>query len=240
MKRCPTCNQQYNDDLDYCLNDGTPLVQAGMVISFEPETATVVAQRSVPPPPAAAKSSIPFYVWLLPILGVVLGAMAMGGLFLLSRMGKNDGANTAVLTNTSKSPSAANNAASPTASPSTTASPSPTASPKASPQPSSTPAPTPSAPALKSYPATTRLRFARGAVSSGFSGDLNPNGSRSLVLACMPGQRLSASVSSAGNCVSFSGGGTSYSTYTSGGDNFLRLSNRCSTVTNFRVSITII
>jgi hypothetical protein len=235
MKRCPTCGQQYTDDLDYCLNDGTPLIRAGVVISYEPETATVVAQRAVPPP-AVAKRSLPFYVWLLPILGVVLGAMAMGGLFLVSRLSKKDGANTAVLTNTSRTPSGANNTASPTVSPSASASPTPTASPKATPQPTSTP----DTPALKSYPATTRLKFARGSVSTGFSGDLNPNGSRSLVLACMYGQRLSASVSSAGNCVSFSGGGTSYSTFTSGGDNYLRLSNRCTTVTNFRVSITII
>lgn len=93
---------------------------------------------------------------------------------------------------------------------------------------------------LSSYPSTTRLRFARGAVSTSFSGDVNPGDGRSLVLACRPGQSLSARVSSPGGCVQIRGGGASLRTTTVGGDNYIGVTNNCSSVVRFSISITII
>src|ERR1700682_3449960 len=42
MKRCPTCNRTFADqNLSFCIEDGTPLVQAGPP-SFDPEATMVV------------------------------------------------------------------------------------------------------------------------------------------------------------------------------------------------------
>lgn len=114
----------------------------------------------------------------------------------------------------------------------------PVATPTATPV--SPPPPPPPPSELKSYPATARLKFPRGAYSTSFGGDLNPSGSRSLVLACRSGQSLSANISGGGGCVSFRGGGTSTRIYTNSGDNYLTLVNNCSTVVHFSVSVTII
>lgn len=111
-----------------------------------------------------------------------------------------------------------------------------------------TPAPKPSVasppelppPRLSSYASTTRLRFARGAISTSFSGDVNPGDGRLLVLACRPGQSLSASVASPGGCVQFRGGGSSLRTTTAGGDNYIGVTNNCSSVVRFSIRITII
>ena len=104
--------------------------------------------------------------------------------------------------------------------------------------PISTPFPVP--PVLKSYPSTTRLKFTRGNYSTSFAGDLNPSASRSLVLACRSGQSLSANISSGGGCVTMRGGGTSMRIMTSSGDNYLTITNSCSSVVHFSVSITVI
>ncbi len=235
MKRCPTCNQQFADEYDFCLEDGTPLVSAGMRISYGDETPTVVAQR-VPPQPTAQKSSVPVLMWLLPVLGLVLGAMAFGGFYAVSKLAGGSSNNKANLT--TPTPNIFSNNGSPTPTPSS----SPTSSPSSSvtPQPSPTPRPTDTPPARSSYPSTTRLNFARGAYSTSYGGDLNANDSRSLVLACSYGQRLTASVSSSDNCVTFSSGGTSYSATTTGGDNYIRLSNRCGSLSRFRITVTIV
>lgn len=105
-------------------------------------------------------------------------------------------------------------------------------------EPISTPFPVP--PVLKSYPSTTRLKFTRGTYSTSFAGDLNPGASRSLVLACRSGQSLSANISSGVGCVTMRGGGTSLRIMTSSGDNYLTLTNSCSSVVHFSVSITVI
>ncbi len=114
--------------------------------------------------------------------------------------------------------------------------------PKPSPEtPKPSPKPTVEEPrTLATYPSTTRLKFARGAYTTSFSGDLNPGDDRSMVLACRAGQSLSATVSGGGSCVSVRGGGSSYRTVTSGGDNYVTVSNRCSQVARFSISITII
>ncbi len=104
--------------------------------------------------------------------------------------------------------------------------------------PTRTPQPMPAP--LKSYPSTTRLKFGRGAYSTSFSGDINPSDSRLLVLACRAGQSLSVSVSGGDGCVQLSSGGSSQLTTTNRGDNYIGVTNNCSTVVHFSVSITII
>jgi len=84
------------------------------------------------------------------------------------------------------------------------------------------------------------LPFAAKAMTEFFRGDINPGDTRSLVLSCRSGQSLSANVSSRSNCVTFRGGGTSLATGTSGGDNYITVSNNCSSVAHFTVNISII
>ncbi len=245
MKKCPSCNQQFPDDLSFCLNDGTPLVRAGFAVNlqsetptavnFQTETPTVVATKpyQTPPPVAGQPRSVPMLMWLLPVAGLLLGLFVIGGYAIVSRLLSPKPANTASVVNSNpgSSPSV-----SPTPYPSPSSSDTPRPSPSASvtPTPQTTPSSTPK-PDLKSYPATTRLNFGRGAVSTSFSGDLNPSGSRSLVLACRSGQSLTANVSSGGGCVK-----ASYRSITNSGDNYVTLTNSCSTVTHFSVSVTVL
>ena len=52
MKRCPKCNRTYTDEaLNFCLEDGTPLVGAQPPPAEEKETMRYVAPRSTNPPP---------------------------------------------------------------------------------------------------------------------------------------------------------------------------------------------
>jgi hypothetical protein len=113
--------------------------------------------------------------------------------------------------------------------------------------PRSTPYPSPTAdsdlpppPDTVPYPATTRLQFGRGAVSTTFGALINPGDNRSLVLACRSGQSLSAKVTSQRGCVTIEGGGSSLQTTTSGGDNYITLSNNCSTIVKFTITVTVI
>lgn len=99
-----------------------------------------------------------------------------------------------------------------------------------------TPTPTPK----EDYPATTRLKFEKGAVQTRFDGEINGNDSRSFVLACAAGQELSAVVRSDGDCVEFKSGGKDYDAITSKGDNIVTLKNTCSQKTTFRIEISVL
>lgn len=224
MKRCPACGQQFSEDYSFCLNDGTPLGPADNSQSFTDESPTVVNEPLIQPP----KRGVPFYIWLFPLAGLLVSALVVGGYLIVSRFAGAD--NRAVAVNSS---GGSNKNASPAPTVNTRSTPETTPSPTAI-----SPLPTRS-PTFKSYPETTRLKFARGAVSTTFVGDLDPNSSRSLVLACRSGQTLSASVSSDDNCVTFSGS-TSFRATTNAGDNFLTLTNNCTTVQRFSIDITVL
>lgn len=101
-----------------------------------------------------------------------------------------------------------------------------------------TPTPTPKDEA--GYPATTRLKFAKGAVTTRFDGEINAGDSRSFVLACSAGQELSAVVASDGNCVEFKAGGSDYDAITSKGDNLVTIKSTCSTKTTFRIEVAVL
>jgi uncharacterized cupin superfamily protein len=85
MKRCPKCNQTYDDaSLNFCLTDGAPLLEIGS----EP---TVV----IPKPPAKKKGRL--LLWLgLAVVVIVLGVVGLAAILLFQLSGKGD-----ILTGTS-------------------------------------------------------------------------------------------------------------------------------------------
>lgn len=263
MKNCPACGTQYSDDtLQFCLQDGTPLTgssQPGGSSGVFPSNETVTRVRSagevsdprfmgsevtrvgslgssVPPAPASTSSKTAITVGITAVVMIVLFAIIGVGALILMNIGRSSTISN--LPNKNSGPTNFFNLNSPTASP--TPAVTPTRAPSTpTPTPASTPVSTPTPRVLAHYPGTTRLKFSRGAFTTSFSGEINPGDSRSLVLACRYGQTLSASLSG-GGCVTFRGGGTSTRFGTSGGDNFLTVTNTCSQVAHFSVSITVI
>jgi hypothetical protein len=252
MKKCPYCGTQYSDvTLSFCLQDGTPLVMdapAETPTAVLGETATRVrvpvagpesagwnesqVTRVAAPPPAQPKRSY---------TGVAVALTAVGMLVLFGIIGVA----AIVFFRNSQQPvvSNLNNRTNTTIStystPYTIASPVRTPPPSPAMTPQTPPDRTPP-PLLSSYPSTTRLKFSHGSYSTSFSGEVNPGDTRSLVLSCRSGQSLSASISSGASCVSIRGGGSSYRTTTSSGDNYITVANTCSSVAHFSISITII
>ncbi|MBK6725452.1 MAG: hypothetical protein IPG58_19975 [Acidobacteria bacterium] len=100
--------------------------------------------------------------------------------------------------------------------------------------------PTIALPPRPSYAETTRLKFSKGATSTTYSGDANADDARRFVLACRAGQQLSASLSSNSGCVVFSDGGSSFSSFTNRGDNYLSVRNSCGSATRFTINVRII
>ena len=52
MKQCPNCRTTYADNLQFCLQDGTPLVVVSnqdATIAFDTESETVVSPKKVEP-----------------------------------------------------------------------------------------------------------------------------------------------------------------------------------------------
>ena len=133
MKICPRCQKTYTDDnLNFCLDDGVVLQQAGG--SNEPQP-TVFMNQPPPTNPQAAVTSQPgmqpqwntapqqygggppkrsskAWIWVLLILGlvvVVCGGGVVGGLFYLGSIGEslanaNSSSNSRSNTTTSKTP----------------------------------------------------------------------------------------------------------------------------------------
>ena len=268
MKICPSCKTQYPDDtLQFCLHDGTPLTWAESpdtptVVMGETETVVspvgqgrmnipvndpnstawqpsqVTRVAAAAPEPKGSNTAIAVVVTAVGML-VLFGIIGLGALVFWKNSQQASVSNTASNTNLPAGTVNTNNSTYPT--PKSTPLVMPTST-RITPTPfqtSAIPSPPPP-PALKSYPATTRLKFTRGAYSTSFAGDLNPGGTRSLVLSCRNGQSLSASISGGAGCVTFRSGGGSIRMMTSRGDNNLTLTNNCSTVIHFSVSITVI
>lgn len=85
----------------------------------------------------------------------------------------------------------------------------------------------------------TRIRFARGRTSASVSGTLGGNASRSYVLAARRGQVFSGNISSRNGCVKFTEGATSTSFITVAGDNYVRITNYCRSLTTFTMVVSI-
>jgi hypothetical protein len=215
MKRCPQCNKLFDDINDYCLNDGTPLTIASQADYSSHEMPTVVAQRQQEP---IARGSGGMK-WIIPILLLTAMLVAAVGViaFLLVTRNSNEA---------NKNANAQQNVAvvnkTPTPKPTETAVKTPTPTPK------------------EDYPATTRLKFNKGDVTTKYDGEINGDDSRSFVLACAAGQELSAVVASDGNCVEFKSGGDNYDTTTSNGDNVVTIKNTCSKKTTFRIEVSVL
>jgi hypothetical protein len=261
MKQCPACQAQYADEtLSFCLQDGTPLVAGSLgdtptVVlgetetfvargpnqrgshAWQPSEVTRVQGFERPAPKSGSKTAIAIVLTAAGML-LLFGVIGVAALLYMNSGGS---VVTNANTNINRPPTNLNanlfDSNAPAATP-VRPSPTPVASPKASPKPTVEEPPPPRE--LARYPSTTRLRFARGAFTTSFSGDLNPGDQRSLVLACRPGQSLSASLSGGGSCVSIRGGGSTYRTTTSWGDNYVTITNRCSEVARFSISITVI
>ena len=253
MKKCPQCSTQYSDDsLSFCLQDGTPLQGSGE------DTPTVVLGGSgapvtrrdavrVPvgdpsitgagegpfnrafPPPKKSSNIVLAVVGTAVVMLILFGIIGLAA-FIFYRNSQVAGVQNANVPPAPNFPATNKNSV-PPASPVRTSAPSSSAP---------SPASSPGSPVLSSYPSTSRLKFAKGSYSTSFTGDINPGDTRSLVLSCRSGQSLSANVSSGSNCVTFRGGGTSLATTTTGGDNYLTVSNHCSSVAHFTVDLSII
>jgi hypothetical protein len=250
MKTCPQCGTQYSDDtLAFCLQDGAPLdgsltdtptvvlgkedpmttrrdpirVPIGdpATAAYDPGRPTNAATFS--PPRKSSKTLVTVAITAV-IMLLLFGVIGLAALMYYRRSPAPAANETARATNT--------NAGAP---PSTNASPARTAE-AATPKPTATKETQPDS---SSYPATTRLKFARGSFSTSFSGNVNPGDSRSLVLSCSSGQTLSANISSANGCVTFRGGSSSMSTTTDAGDNFLTVSNHCSGAGHFSIKVSV-
>jgi cytoskeletal protein RodZ len=175
---------------------------------------TVVAPRQQQSP-APSSGRLKWILAILLLSAMLVAAVGVIGFLLVSR-NANEANKT---TNTQQNVAVAKT---PTPKPTETATKTPTPTPK------------------EDYPATTRLKFNTGAVTTKFDGDINANDSRSFVLACAAGQELSAVVASDGNCVEFKSGGDSYDTTTSKGDNFVTIKNTCSKKTTFRIEVSVL
>ncbi len=249
MKSCPNCGSKYTDDtLSFCLSDGSRLADdgsTGAVTVVLGETDTVVRPGRAPeggvtqisPIQAARPSKATSRIGLAVALTacgmlILFGVIAVVG-FLIWRNYNEPSANAAqnreVVANTFD--------ASPTPAKTTTTAKSP-AVPTPLPTIAKTPTATPQTPKRASYPASVRLKMARGAFSVPFSGEINPGDERSFILACRAGQSLSATVNG-GSCVTFSLGGSSISRTTVGGDNYVSVTNNCQTPSRFtgRISV---
>jgi hypothetical protein len=265
MKTCPQCGTRYSDDtLSFCLQDGTPLV--GQVTEnptvFLGEAETAASRRdavrvTVGDPDsgnwgqsqvtqvAPVKPEKKAWNTALAVLLTAVGMLVLFGIVGVVAIVFFRNSQLAGVQNTDTTPSVNIRVrnGNDNLTPPVTAS--PTRSASSTPKPPPSPSPTvdvdlPPPPAGVPYPSTTRLKFGRGAYSTSFGGLINPNDSRSLVLACRSGQSLSANVSSPGSCVTIRGGGSSFSITTSGGDNYITLSNNCSSIVKFSIRITVI
>ena len=262
MKKCPQCGTQYSDvTLSFCLQDGTPLIvepQTDTPTVVLGEEETVAARRGavripvgdpsdawgqsqvthVASPQPEKKGSKMALAIGLTVAGMLLlfGIIGIAAIVFLRNAQQASVENVNIRPNTNIGVSNANYST-----PYTTLSPVPTPaiSPINSPRPSPVTTPPPPPNVLSSYPSTTQLKFSRGSYSTSFSGDVNPGDTRSLVLSCRSGQSLSANISGSG-CVNIRGGGSSFRTTTSGGDNYVTIVSNCSTVARFTVTISVI
>ncbi|MDI1241333.1 MAG: hypothetical protein PSX80_05370 [bacterium] len=231
MHRCPLCGQVYSDELMYCLQDGTSLVDD----QRDQEIPTVVRPKRI----ILTRRRPLFRYLLFGILGLlgVLFASALGAFLVWHWLaGSNDNED---IRNDQPSASPTPKSTPPGITPTPV---------KASPLPTQNAEierPTPSRPVTPEAaddaefrdPGTSRINFRRGRVSERVTGRVAK--SRSFVLRTISGQNLTASISSADDCVVFSNGASSTAFSTSAGDNRLDLRNNCGRPARFTLSVTV-
>lgn len=224
MKQCPRCGSFFDDDNQFCLNDGTALMFAGPP-SYSNEVPTVVL---MPPNPQPAQRTSPA-VWAIPVIGL-LGALVV--IFGYIAFFKNPpAAADQALGNDNKTTVKSSEKAQPVPTQTAVVPPAPAATPTVStPQPP-TPRPIP-------VTVTSRMRFNKGEITHTERGGIAGAGERIYLIRCLYGQSLSAGVASDNGCVTFDNGSATLGFFTGAGDNRIHLKNRCGP-TNFSVTVTI-
>jgi len=88
MKRCPNCSRTFDDENDYCLEDGTPLTGGGGAnYDTRNETPTQVLRTPVYGAPPAAQSR-----WVYPVIGALCGiVIVLGFIVFFKDRGAGDG-----------------------------------------------------------------------------------------------------------------------------------------------------
>jgi len=227
MKRCPTCQQTFSDDISFCLQDGTPLGSA----FDQHEHATVV--RGGPVAQYAPPGRSPFLTCsiiavlclvLVGVIGVIIFALTYSSQSVRNAAQSNkdqDAINQQnanlrdqqaeidkqkqEIANARKTlDDAKNKLNANTGTPVTD-------------------------------PPTARINFHRGSVQETVSGSVIKR--RSYVLRTGSGQFLSASLNSAGNCAVFTNNSTDLSYTTSAGDSSLTVVNNCPSPANFSLTV---
>lgn len=240
MKKCPQCNQFFDDENLFCLNDGTPLNSPNVAEtqSFTGEVPTVFAPRFHASPTNQQVSATNNNKWIFPVLGLLVSIIIVLGFLAFSNRQTGDRENKAE-TNSTRENKLEINATREIANANGNLS----AGEKLTETPAQITKKTPeivvSKPQLppKSY-SPTRIRFAKGAISSTVSSGIDADGKRTFILAARSGQYLSAAVNSQNGCVVFSDQSTNIGFTTSKGDNYVYLTNNCD-ATNFSLTVTI-
>ncbi len=219
--------------------DGSVLVMTDSVEEyFSDDFQTLVRPRpSVPKEITTEKNVIP--IWIYPILIFLIGIIFILGLLAVynfTNSGRDDfvSKNDNVIT--------VNNNSESFETPELTPIPTPIETPIKTPIP--TPQRTPKddlviedQPRPKVY-GKTRIKFARGAISSRVSGEIDSKARRSFLLQARSGQNLSAQVNSTNNCVIFENGSSSLGFTTISGDNQVTIYNNCESA-NFSLTVSI-
>lgn len=227
MKRCPNCDQIFGDENDYCLDDGTPLRADTAWQGFVPSQSSgeMPTQYIRQPTPAAASSK-----WLYLIIGILSATVIGGGLFFILQKQGDEAADakTGTRANIHSEDTAANNV-----------------TPKradagAAENRATTPIIPVSTPPPRPRVSTRRVRFARGAIAASVSGSLPAGDVRNYILACRAGQQLTATLSASRECLQFQNGSTVFQSFTRKGDNTVTIINRCESVANYTLEITVI
>ena len=227
MRRCPLCGLVYSDELIYCLQDGTSLVDD----QNDQEIPTVIRPSRI----EVGRKPFLKYVLLglLGLLGVTI-ASALGAFLVWHWLADpNDERVQGLTPATSPAPPTT-----PTRRPAT---PSPTGNVSQIDRPAPAPArqasPEPAADEAYRDPGTSRITFRRGRVSESVTARVAIN--RSFVLRTMGGQYLTSSITSDGDCVVFSNGNRSTAFSTPAGDTRLDLRNNCGQTTKFTLTVTV-
>ncbi|MBK7706004.1 MAG: hypothetical protein IPJ30_09540 [Acidobacteria bacterium] len=212
MRQCPQCGSYFEDDNQFCQNDGSVLFVASSR-SLSNEVPTVVFTQ--PPTPAAQPANSA--KWLIPVIGLLGALVVIFGYIAFFR----------------SPPPVANQ---PPESENKTVVKS---SEKAQPTPTKAVS-TPQTPTPRERPPiiTSRMKFNKGEITHVERGGIADGGQRIFLLKCRYGQTLNASVISDNDCVTFDNDSTSLGFMTVDGDNRINLKNKCGP-TNFSVSVTI-
>lgn len=245
MKRCSKCNRNYPDDnLKYCLSDGTPLVSV-----FEtPEEATVIKAPLYVQQPASPvrQGTNPLFAYLAAgVLALLIGGTVVIWMRSNSDVSLNDKnevssvASNFIETKPNKEQEKLNaqkaNLQQEQALLEKEKQKLAEERKKLEAQKNKSVEPSNAVQTISAVQPTERIKFRRGSIEETISCRIGAK--RDFVLRTRNGQYLSATVNSNGGCVAFDNGSTNTSYTTMAADSYLNLVNKCQSETNFSLSI---